>query len=92
MLRYGVFNLGQLWFVVGASGPERGFPSRRAALEAAGLILAAHRANGEAAELLVQDEVGRLTILAEVLLQDEAAEDEPVARMRPARVNLHLVD
>ena len=66
MQRYGVFNLGQIWFVVGdGGGAPLGFSDRQRALDAAGLILKAHRACGEAAELLVQDDVGRLSTVVD---------------------------
>ena len=77
MVRYGVFNLGQLWCVVGEKGAERGFPTRVSALDAAAMILNAHRACGEAAELLVQDTVGRLSVLTEA--PSAFVEDAPEA-------------
>jgi hypothetical protein len=65
MQRYGVFSVGQAWFVVGRDGPQLGFPDRQRALDAVGLMLKAHRACGEAAEVLVQDDTGRLFTVAE---------------------------
>jgi hypothetical protein len=87
MVRYGVFNVGQIWFVVGEAGAQLGFPSRRAALDAAWLMLNADRAGGEAVEILAQDDIGRLSVMTEAPPQDE-----PPLRMRPARVSLHVVD
>lgn len=65
MQRYGVFSLGQVWFVMGSEGTQLGFADRQRALDAAGLILKAHRACGEAAEVLVQDDSGRLSMVVE---------------------------
>jgi hypothetical protein len=87
MVRYGVFNVGQIWFVVGEAGAQLGFPSRHAALDAAWLMLNADRAGGEAVEILAQDDIGRLSVMTEAPPQDE-----PLLRMRPARVSLHVVD
>ena len=97
MMRYGVFNLGQLWCVVAAEGAQLGFPKRQAAVDAAGLIAAAHRACGEKVEILVQDNIGRLSLLADAQ-QPQPAEDvppldaEPILRMRPPKVHLRAVD
>ncbi|HEY0436421.1 MAG TPA: hypothetical protein VGC92_07270 [Phenylobacterium sp.] len=97
MLRYGVFNLGQLWCVVAAEGAQLGFPDRTRALDAAGLICKAHRACGENVELLVQDGVGRVSRMSdgpeeEGLLKRPEELDEPVLlRMRPRAVSLRLV-
>jgi hypothetical protein len=96
MVRYGVFNLGQLWCVVGENGAERGFPTRVSALDAAGMILNAHRACGEAVELLVQDTVGRLSVLTEApsafVEQEPPRDAQEVVRMRPRQVRLRAVD
>jgi hypothetical protein len=95
MMRYGVFNLGQLWCVVAAEGAQLGFPKRQAALDAAGLIASAHRACGEKVEVLVQDGVGRLSLLNEAALAqpiEDAPDAEPVLRMRPNKVHLRTVD
>ena len=97
MMRYGVFNLGQLWCVVAAEGAQLGFPRRQAALDAAGLIATAHRACGEKVEVLVQDSVGRLSLItgeaAGRLPQDDevpALDAEPVLQIRP-KVRLRAV-
>lgn len=60
MLSYGVFRLGQFWTVQGVDGSILGFPDREAALAAADLMARAHLACGEAVELVVQDDLGRL--------------------------------
>ena len=97
MLRYGVFNLGQLWCVVAAEGAQLGFPDRSRALDAAGLICKAHRACGEDVELLVQDDVGRVARVNDRTgetrpLTNPDELDEPILlRMRPRTVSLHLV-
>jgi hypothetical protein len=76
MLRYGVFHLGDTWVVMGGEGEKLGFSDRRGAIDAAGLILSAHRACGERAELLVQDESGRLSTLTEPPYADVTARGE----------------
>lgn len=59
-LRYGVFNLGQIWTVVTEDGMKIGFPTRELAISAARDMIDMHRAYGTPAELMVQDEKGGL--------------------------------
>jgi len=59
-IRYGIFQLGQIWSVVGDNGVTLGFPTREAALVAGETMVATHRQFGDFAELIVQDPAGRL--------------------------------
>ncbi len=61
-LRYGVFNLGQIWMVVCDDGQKLGFPSRAQAIAAAEDMLTLHRSYGADVELIVQDELGAIRI------------------------------
>ncbi len=61
-LRYGVFNLGQIWTVVYDDGRTLGFPSRAQAIAAAEQMVNARRDAGIGVELMVQDELGVLRI------------------------------
>lgn len=60
VLRYGVFNLGQIWTVVADDGMKIGFPTRELAISAAHDMIEVQRAYGATAELMVQDEKGAL--------------------------------
>lgn len=60
VLRYGVFNLGQIWTVVTEDGMKIGFPTRELAISAAHDMIDVQRAYGASAELMVQDEKGAL--------------------------------
>jgi len=60
---YGVFRLGQIWSLVGGDGAKRGFTSREAAVEAAYEMATARRRDGEDVEIMVQDDLGRVTTL-----------------------------
>jgi hypothetical protein len=60
-LQYGVFSLGQIWTVVSFDGMKLGFPTRAEALDAARSMIELHQAYGTPAELLVQDELGRVS-------------------------------
>jgi hypothetical protein len=62
--RYGVFRLGQIWSVVGDRGLSLGFPTRDRALSAAHAMVSFERASGNGAELVVQDELGTITTIA----------------------------
>jgi hypothetical protein len=59
-IEYGIFRIGQVWRVVGGGRNEIGFPSLDRAVAAADLLVAAHRACGEVARIVVQDPFGRL--------------------------------
>jgi hypothetical protein len=61
-LRYGVFNLGQIWTVVCDDGQKLGFPSRALAIAAAEDMLALHRSYGSDVEMVVQDELGGVRV------------------------------
>jgi hypothetical protein len=60
---FGVFRLGQIWSVVTGEGMKRGFTSRDAAVVAAQEMAAARAADGQDAEIAIQDELGLLTTL-----------------------------
>jgi hypothetical protein len=62
-VQYGVFKLGQIWRVVSEDRTQFGYTTRVEALEAARAIARAHNTCGVACEVIVQDEVGRLTPL-----------------------------
>jgi hypothetical protein len=62
-LRYGVFQVGQIWCVVSPGQKDLGFPDRERALEAAHLIRTTHRMAGEPCEVFILDESGRLVRL-----------------------------
>jgi hypothetical protein len=61
ILNYGVFRLGQIWFVVGEDGGKRGFINRSDAVEAAHAMAGMHRSLGMPAQVVMQDELGLLT-------------------------------
>jgi hypothetical protein len=61
MLSYGVFRLGQIWFVVGEDGGKRGFVTRAEAVTAAHHMAAMRRAIGASVQVVLQDELGLLT-------------------------------
>jgi hypothetical protein len=61
MLSYGVFRLGQIWFVVGEDGGKRGFVTRLEAVAAAHHMAAMRRAIGGSAQVVMQDELGLVT-------------------------------
>ena len=60
MFRYGVFHLGGAWSVSGHDGMKMLFPTRCQALARAFALICGHRFCGQSAELVLQDEVGRL--------------------------------
>ena len=64
MVRYGVFEVGQIWRVVSSDGTELGFPSREGAVAAARVLQHAHRIYHEPCEFLTVDEASRLVELA----------------------------
>lgn len=64
LLRYGVFNLGQIWCVYGAPDERFGYMSREEALSAATAMASARRAHGLACEVVVQGDYGRLLAVA----------------------------
>ena len=62
-LTVGAFRFGRIWSVLGGDRLARGFTSREDALAAAREVVAAHRAAGEEAHILAQDELGLLTTI-----------------------------
>jgi hypothetical protein len=63
-VRYGVFQLGQIWTVTDDRGARLGFPSREIALAAVSALVAVHQGALETVLVTVQDEAGSLrTIL-----------------------------
>ncbi len=91
--RYGVFRLGQVWSVLGDDGLSLGFPSRHRALSEALALICGHRACGEMAELVIQDEVGRLFTATEFEdgLDINRLPAGPIWDPFPARAALRLV-
>ena len=59
-LRYGVFQVGQIWCVVSPGQKDLGFPDRDRALAAADLMRKTHRLAGETCEIFTLDDVGQL--------------------------------
>jgi hypothetical protein len=57
-IRYGVFNLAQIWTVVCDDGVQLGFPSRSDAVAAAECMAKLHRSYGGDTEVILQDELG----------------------------------
>ncbi len=78
VFRYGVFRQGEAWSVYGDDGMKIAFPSRRQALTRAFAFICGHRICGQPAELVVQDEVGRL-VTARELSDDIALSRLPAA-------------
>jgi hypothetical protein len=60
-LRYGVFQLAQIWWVGGGDQQRLGFPTRERAMSAVRAMVGVHRAFGADCEVLVQEEDGRVT-------------------------------
>ena len=63
-LNYGVFRLGQIWFVVGDDGAKRGFTDRVNAVEAAHAMAGVHRSLGMPVQVIMQDELGLMTTVS----------------------------
>jgi len=59
-LRYGVFRLGQIWWVGGSDQERLGFPTRERAMVAVRAMASVHRAFGADCEVVVQEEDGRM--------------------------------
>jgi hypothetical protein len=64
-VRYGVFQIEGRWCVIGDGFKRLSFPTFTEALAATDGIVTAHRACGEACEIVIQDDVGRLIRLQE---------------------------
>lgn len=60
MRRYGVFKLGQIWSVTGDDGSMIGFSTWPGALMAVATLLEEMRSQGRTAEVILQDQAGRL--------------------------------
>jgi hypothetical protein len=60
-LRYGVFQLAQIWWVGGGDQQRLGFPTREQAMVAVREMASVHRAFGADCEVLIQEEDGRIT-------------------------------
>jgi hypothetical protein len=59
-VRYGVFQVGQIWLVSDDDGAKLGFPSRGIATTALAAIVAGHPATGHDVLVTVQEQGGRL--------------------------------
>ncbi|MDP3175539.1 MAG: hypothetical protein Q8M88_13995 [Phenylobacterium sp.] len=59
-IRYGVFNLGQIWTLAGERGARLGFTSRELAIAALHTMVATDRATGASVLVTLQDSAGRL--------------------------------
>jgi hypothetical protein len=58
--RYGLFRIGSGWCVAGDDDTRLDFASFAEAVAATDLLIRAHRACGDACEILVQDRAGEL--------------------------------
>jgi len=61
--RYGLFRIGSGWCVAGDDDTRLDFTSFAEAVAATDLLIRAHRACGDACEILVQDRAGELVRL-----------------------------
>ena len=71
--RYGIFQIGQVWRLVSGDGLELGFPDREHALAEARRLTRRHIGRGDGCEVMMVDEAGRLTQVAD---EDEAARSD----------------
>lgn len=85
VLRYGVFQLGETWSVVSGDGHAVGFPTRGRAVAAARTMASVHQACGTPSEVLVQDDLGRLSMLDLPDPSEFVAFEEPKRLGDPAR-------
>jgi len=67
-IQYGIVRFGQIWCVISREGPQFGFPSRMAAVAAAGQLAKAHRGKGVLCDIIVQDDLGQFAPLPEGML------------------------
>jgi hypothetical protein len=58
--RYGIFQVGQVWRLVGLDGLALGFPDRERALAEGRRLLRERSACGDTCEVVMLDEAGRL--------------------------------
>jgi hypothetical protein len=61
--RYGIFQVGQVWRLVSGDGLELGFPDREHALAEARRLTRRHLGRGDACEVMMVDEAGRLALV-----------------------------
>src|SRR5689334_6516810 len=66
-IRYGVFQLGQIWTLTDERGARLGFPSRQIALAAVSAMVAIHQGALETVLVTIQDERGSLRTLVNPL-------------------------
>jgi len=64
-LRYGLFRIDSRWCVAADDNSRLDFPSFMEAVAATELLVRAHRACGDACEVVIQDRVGRLVKLSD---------------------------
>jgi hypothetical protein len=79
IIRYGVFNLAQIWTVVCDDGVQLGFPNRSAAVDAAECMARLHRSYGGDTEVFLQDELGFVRLFPTELGEPESGGKEPRA-------------